>query len=886
MATQAIHAPAHSGHAHSSSTSSYPPQPASPTLTNPDMILPDYDCPSSPDRSHSPLMMWKNSQAVDLNMQFQFPPSAYVAGPITPATPIIYGNGTMLSDIGEVTEAESTPGKTSRPSSMIWTGRVNRIPDERFPSPTKAYESIKQRARAHERRSSVESTSTITTTQDHNVFADFDDAVSVDDSNFQGDDEESVAESYTDDVSVHKAHAISQPTRTSLNDPNRYSTALISRRAEQILANAKRRLTTMEGNLSRARSSLSISTPSMSSFDGTGSTPSPPMMRSTSSATSPSSAHGHARMMSDSSMNTELVNSGAVPRRSASAMGAAGGYRQPISTRKITHDAATLERLNSGRDNQPRYKAAQEIGLDTLGEDEVSTEFHSGSDSTTKRDSLLGPALGGPTKPPLTRSASAAQMRDLKDQVLDLKGKISSLREQARVDTMRRRSLQSLRTPSPFTHAQVDQWYAGSQKQSPIEPLTATSELAPWHEEHAPSVNDEKQTKETEATLEGPLEGPIENTLEDTPEELPIRDDESVVGDYEAAQEAVRQQERQKALDAMEANAHVEPDDDISDMHTEDGFEDSVQVQEEDGYESESGDSLYHDTYQTPVSHEDREDAFDYEHFFLHSAMGTISQQRMARQGSRRGSFSSEDSVETTRGPITSDESIRPKLHNRRGSGDTTSTMDSFATANSGRASRVSASGNEEDVRQGVLTPPCVSPISERTESPPTAKRSVVGSINGGDVLEQMRTRARAGSIAYRRPMSTQATMGHRPSTASFDSTGTNRSFPLVGKARVSVGGVLTPQGSPELELRTISDAIMSETASICDKESVGGPDQLAPMNQLAKEDQILVERFVASLGRCVLGLSESGKASAESRMYRRRLDTARKILEGMGETS
>jgi len=27
------------------------------------------------------------------------------------STPIIYGNGTMLSDIGEVTEAESTPGR-------------------------------------------------------------------------------------------------------------------------------------------------------------------------------------------------------------------------------------------------------------------------------------------------------------------------------------------------------------------------------------------------------------------------------------------------------------------------------------------------------------------------------------------------------------------------------------------------------------------------------------------------------------------------------------------------------------------------------------------------------------------------------------------------------
>ncbi|KZL65718.1 hypothetical protein CT0861_03546 [Colletotrichum tofieldiae] len=865
MATQTVHA--HAGHAHSSSTSSYPPRPASPTLTNPDMILPDYDRSPSPERSHSPLTMWKNAHAVDMNMQFQFPPSAYVAGPVTPTTPIIYGNGTMLSDIGEVTEAESTPGRASRPTSIIWSRpNIGGADEPRYPSPTKALESLKQRAAraTRERRSSMDSTSTITTTQDQNaLFAEFDDTVSVDDSNFQGDDEESVAESYVDNASVHRAQDNPQPIGSSLDGPNRYSTSLISRRAEQILANAKRRLTTMEGNLSRARSSLSISTPSMSSFDENHSTPSPPI-RSASSATSPMSGHGHARMLSDTSINFDANTAGNVPRRSASAMGAAGGYRQPLSVRKASHDAA-LHRLNSGDEGHPRYKAAQEIGLEPLGEDEVAQEFHSGSDST-KRESLLSPAFSSASRDrPLTRSASVAQMRDIRGQVQDLKGKISSLREQARADSMRRRSMQSLRTPSPFTHAQVDQWYAEPQKQQSPEPLTASSEKNPWNAD-AVSVDGLVQEREESAEAMEPS----------------IADNESAIEDYDTAQEVIRQEERQKTLNAMEANQNVEDEaaeDDISDMQTEDGFEDSVQVQEGEGYESESGDSLYHDTVQTFMSHEDREDAFDYEHFFLHSAMGTLSQQR-------RGSVTSESSIETARGPIPSNESVRPKSHHRRGSGDTTSTIESFATAYEGRSSRVSTSDTGEELRHGILTPPSISPISEHTESPPTAKRSINGSSLGGeDVLEKLRSRARAGSTVFRRPMSTQATMGHRPSTASFDSTGTNRSFPLVGKARVSVG-LLTPQGSPELELKTISDALMSETASICDKESMHTPDQLAPLEQLAKEDQILVERFVASLGRCVLGMSEAGKASAESRVYRRRIDMARRILEGIGETS
>jgi hypothetical protein len=49
----------------------------------------------------------------------------------------------------------------------------------------------------------------------------------------------------------------------------------------------------------------------------------------------------------------------------------------------------------------------------------------------------------------------------------------------------------------------------------------------------------------------------------------------------------------------------------------------------------------------------------------------------------------------------------------------------------------------------------------------------------------------------------------------------------------------------------------------------------------LQRDDQILVERLVASLGRCVLGLTEAGRASAEGRAYRRKIETARRILEG-----
>ena len=163
---------------------------------------------------------------------------------ITLTTPIIYGNGTMLSDIGEVTEAESTPGrKLPGPAERRMLKQQAQGMPVRL-SPTMGYSSMTRRAKigTHERRLSAESTSTVTSdAQAAELFKDFDDGVSVDDSVFQGDDEGSVADSYTEEVIAAETERLSRQA-SSIGEEDENSSAALSRRAEQILLNAKKRL--------------------------------------------------------------------------------------------------------------------------------------------------------------------------------------------------------------------------------------------------------------------------------------------------------------------------------------------------------------------------------------------------------------------------------------------------------------------------------------------------------------------------------------------------------------------------------------------------------------------------------------------------------------------
>jgi hypothetical protein len=98
---------------------------------------------------------------------------------------------------------------------------------------------------AHERKISTESTSTITDDgpPPAELFKDFDDdGVSVDDSNFQGDDEESIADSYSEEVFAMETERLSRYQNGIGADDDPNSSAALSRRAEEILQNAKKRL--------------------------------------------------------------------------------------------------------------------------------------------------------------------------------------------------------------------------------------------------------------------------------------------------------------------------------------------------------------------------------------------------------------------------------------------------------------------------------------------------------------------------------------------------------------------------------------------------------------------------------------------------------------------
>jgi hypothetical protein len=507
------------------------------------------------------------------------------------------------------------------------------------------------------------------------------------------------------------------------------------------------------------------------------------------------------------------------------------------------------------------------VTLEPLSEDEVVPEFE--VDPTSIRSSMDGYLSPNGEHRVLTRSTSSMQMRDLRDQMQDLKGRLSVLRDRARDDTMKRRSLQSLRTPSPFTAA--EQWYATSKNYG--EPLSADAGVAhaPWKDETA-----EQSQPKNEEGIESTTKQVLEYANSDaTSIYEDVLESHHAIDGLNGSHEATIAEEGEGYDTALEEDEREVVEDDIDNDYKDE----MVDRDEADDYESDA--SLYHDSLATPISHEDREDAFDYEHFFLHSAMGTISQQRHGRRDSV-GSFSSEDSVETTRGPsvpaITQpaeNQTDRIALgHFRSESTDSVSTMATFATAIEGRGSD---SGNEEE-QDSFAVQQVDAPL--RTTTPVTAKRSTFGTpVKNEPSNDDQSTpvlRRRSSSVIHDQEQRNGSSI-HRPSIASFDSfesVGTVRSFPLVNKPKSHEA----PNSSSNPDLRK-AGSLLSDSVTLTD--AAGDRLQPSPVHMLAKEDQILVERLVASLGKCVLGLQEAGRASYEGRVWRRRLDAARRVLEG-----
>lgn len=567
-----------------------------------------------------------------------------------------------------------------------------------------------------------------------------------------------------------------------------------------------------------------------------------------SQASSPAlNQQGHFRGFSETELperpHTALARSGSFQR---------GGRIVPIKPRDSgqyttslrgsrSHD--TLGGGSGGRTTPLLHKkGSPDSNLEPLAEDDASLPDQ---DAGLDRNAI---GLG------LHRSPSTTE--DLREQMSSLKGRISNLKERAREDSMRRQSMQNLRPQSPFTHAQPENWYTASPSynSSPVldtnagvgwsktsSPLTPQSQEQQWPVQ--PSRNAFAQQLQIQQEQREPnvyhydaqryLEPP-----DPTPQPLQHKRSASGTALIQPAEQRFTHHKNTHINSSKMPGGYdqYESSDDGSYLLTPTA---SPQPdREDDHYVSEDG-SVYEDAAyeQPPVQrHEDREDAFDYEHFFLHSAMGSYTKPRS-------GSLSSNTSVETAKGPSAFVDAGQPPAtpetpevlrqieeryaHKRTMSDESLSTLDSFATATEGRASALD-----------WPIPPTEPAVPARRSSSSERADSGVGIPRRSQSPSSKSLRS--GATTPRLPP---------PPTTSPPMSPTSLGEVLHDRSSVAVGSLLDPRAKP-----------------------------------LGLKDKALVFGLVESLREVCGALQREEYGGYQGRVLRRRLDGARRCLEGVGE--
>ena len=407
------------------------------------------------------------------------------------------------------------------------------------------------------------------------------------------------------------------------------------------------------------------------------------------------------------------------------------------------------------------------------------------------------------------RSASAAS--GLRDQMNDLKGRISSLKLKAQEDHLRRQSMQSLRAPSPFTSA--DAWYSGSTVYHSESPTTANAGVGIMTE--PPTCyglySDEHDRPLTAITTDSQKHGEKLVTYD-------VKEQHHTANGHTYSTQLYGE---------MEADTVEGSEEDVDE--TVDG--DFVSVADGD---AEAGpDSIYEDAvYEMPVTerHEDRVDAFDYETFFLHSAMGTYSFE------DRRSSTSSGTSIATTR-PVTAVQTTdelstsekRISIHQRNPSVDSVSTVASFATA------AEEQSDDEEENEQ-------MDQFSQQILSTQNRAPSRPGTHNG---LASLRSDS---AINMRRI------------------NGSSPTLTTISRGSTSPGEL----------------ASGLQTSKIFSILTEGSRDE--PRLAFSEEETQLIYGLAASIRQVCSNLQNTPHGEAyERKAWRRRLDEARRVLNGEG---
>ena len=613
----------------------------------------------------------------------------------------------------------------------------------------------------------------------------------------------------------------------------------------------------MEGNLNRARSTLEHRpSSSMSSFSSRGPEPvsqytlpkngrspggfSPSRHRQAIAPMPEEYQQGHSRVFSETSVPSTLHT-------------APNGHPQDDKDLYAQdEDPAAKERHSEPgrnwfwngltRNTSLNHAARHDNGLQPLNEEGPAPEsFEKSPQATEYRDDETFDLEKSPkaatfeiSNPPtsgLTRARSTTQMRDLRDQMQDLKGKISTLKQRAKEDNLRRRSLQSLRTPSPFTAA--EHWCTGETateaSQSPAEGLGLVEGL--------------KGSDAEEILNEAAAEdvGQISAATED--------DDAAWNGDIDIEEPLPKptSQEENPAPISLQVESityHKSPSRSSSERLII--IDDLSPVDLDDKEDSLYGDQDYHETSTEPVveRHEDRPDAFDYEHFILHSAIGSYSGVGVRRSSSmrkRKSSESSASSVETTK-PRNSTDEVKGhatdgneasvgRSHVRNESVESVSTVNTFATATEGKPSP-RPDDNDDD-----WTPRQTMAGSWH----PEMKKHNVNGINGSPKSRSKK----------------HITSAPKASRNGAESPAEN----------------VLPAKPPDL---------LSYISSIARPDPPEDDEPIKPL-QIGDRDRELVERLVGSLAKVCASLHTLGAEGAiyEARVCRRKLDTARRMLDG-----
>ncbi|CAG8083236.1 unnamed protein product [Penicillium salamii] len=615
-----------------------------------------------------------------------------------------------------------------------------------------------------------------------------------------------------------------------------FTSAILSSEAERILENAKKRLNLMEGNLTRARSTTrSSSSPSPSPSNAGFIQPlgkqqpvgglyrsisktdprNSSLRRQSLIASQDTTNNRHSRVHSETNIPSEssMANDPKRMSRSVSAMGASSYSSLHTDDRSFQYAptrAYLTHRSSISSIKPPIHVQEEEPQVHTqspISAPESPMESPQGLGISSDDGSKSSPESFSPVYSsygPPSRAQSQLQVRDLQYQMKGLHIKISSLKVKTQEDNLRRRSLQSLRTPSPLTAA--DNWYANA-----LELREGQSSRGSNPQREAPGDAAAKARRDSDENISGDRPNPGQNQQQNQPVDYDTQSvDESM---YEDAEEGEYDEIDREALDAILR----EPLDEDLASDTE-AFPDMLP--------------------QDATPHEMREDAFDYEHFILHSALGNYTQQL------RRISTGSNGSVETTRPAYTA-------RHSRTNSAMSDSTVATFATATEGRP-------DEEDDIDSVMY----------------WDRRFNHELRHGHSHSHSRSHSNSHPSHQPSPIQEVEVEGDRSETprGSRDSNGAtavNRlSRNLDGRSSSATTGSATPTA--------LASSLVSTVRAASSTPTVGG---------INDDDTQMLEALFSSLGRVCTDLqaiTTSPDADHKVvRVLRRRLDAARRVLDG-----